>query len=58
MERRAKRQSSTETRCRSSRVVSLRKMGDRDGGGGAAESYARKRQYDYSAVRSVVSLLA
>ena len=26
-------------------------MGDRDGGGGAAESYARKRQYDYNAVR-------
>lgn len=26
-------------------------MGDRDGGGGAAESYARKRQYDYTAVR-------
>lgn len=28
-------------------------MGDRDGGGGAAESYARKRQYDYNAVRVV-----
>ena len=26
-------------------------MGDRDGGGGAAESFARKRQYDYNAVR-------
>ena len=32
-------------------------MGDRDGGGGAAESYARKRQYDYNAVRYGVALL-